>query len=87
MLYTTIAIPKMSYAADVWYTPPHLPNANAKRRTGAIKLTQKLISEQRKAMITTLGAMRTTASDVLNAHAALPPPHILFLKVLTRAST
>ena len=31
--------------------------------------------------------MRTTAGDVLNAHVALPPPHILFLKVLTRAST
>ena len=87
LLYTAITIPKMTYAADVWYMVPHLSNANVKRRTGVVKFTQKLISEQRKAMITALGAMRTTASDVLNTHAALPPPHILFLKVLTRCAT
>ena len=34
-----------------------------------------------------LGAMRTTARDMLNAHAYLPPPHLLFLKVLIRAAT
>ena len=31
MLYTTIAIPKMSYAADVWYTPP--PPSQRERQT------------------------------------------------------
>jgi hypothetical protein len=40
-LYTAIAIPKMSYAAEVWYTTPHLPTPNATRRTGSIKFTQK----------------------------------------------
>ena len=34
-----------------------------------------------------LGAMRTMAGDVLNAHAQIPPPHLLFLKALTRSAT
>ena len=33
-----------------------------------------------------LGAMQTTAGDVLNAHAFLPPPHLLFLKELIRSA-
>ncbi|KAF9789346.1 hypothetical protein BJ322DRAFT_978210, partial [Thelephora terrestris] len=70
-LYTAIAIPKMSYAAEVWYTTPHLPTPNATRRTGSIKFTQKLVTEQRRAAITILGAMRTTAGDVLSVHAHL----------------
>ena len=86
-LYISVAIPKMSYAAEVWYIVPHLSTATAQKRTGAIKFTQKLISEQRRATITILGAMRTTAGDMLNTHAAIPPPHILFLKSLTRAAT
>ncbi|KAF9780591.1 hypothetical protein BJ322DRAFT_980135, partial [Thelephora terrestris] len=49
-LYTTVALPKMSYAADVWYTIPHA-TPTGKRRTGAVKFTQKLISEQRRAVI------------------------------------
>ncbi|KAF9780522.1 hypothetical protein BJ322DRAFT_1011914, partial [Thelephora terrestris] len=70
-LYTAVAIPKMSYAAEVWYTLPHHPTPDAKRRLGSIKFTQKLITEQRKAAITILGAMRTTAGDVLSIHAHL----------------
>jgi len=86
-LYTAIAIPKMSYAAEVWYTLPHKANESSKKRTGAVKFTQKLTSAQRRATITMLGAMRTTAGDVLNAHAYLPPPHLLFLKTLIRSAT
>ena len=86
-LYIAIAIPKMSYAAEVWYTLPHFPNSKTKKRTGSIKFTQKLTSAQQRMTITMMGAMRTTASDVLNVHALLPPPHLLFLKTLIRAAT
>jgi ribonuclease HI len=86
-LYTAIAVPKMAYAAEVWYTLPHYPNETSKKRLGSVRFTQKLVSAQRRATITMLGAMRTTAGDVLNAHASLPPPHLLFLKTITRAAT
>ena len=86
-LYTAIAIPRMSYVADVWYTLPHYANGSSKKRSGSIKFTQKLTSTQRRATISMLGAMRTTAGDVLNAHAHLPPPHLFFLKSLIRSAT
>ncbi|KAF9784728.1 hypothetical protein BJ322DRAFT_1109440 [Thelephora terrestris] len=38
-LYISIAMPKMSYAADVWYTIPHHPNGPDRRRTGAVQFT------------------------------------------------
>jgi len=86
-LYISIAIPKMTYAAEVWYTLPHTANESSRKRMGSVKFTQKLLSAQRRATITMLGAMRTTAGDVLNAHAYLPPPHYLFLKMLIRSAT
>ena len=86
-LYIAIAIPKMSYAAEVWYTLPHKANETSSKRMGSVKFTQKLQSAQRRAVITMLGAMRTTAGDVLNAHAFLPPPHFLFRKALIRSAT
>jgi len=86
-LYLSIAVPRMTYAAEVWYTLPHKTDPSSKRRTGSVRFTQKLTSAQRRAVIATLGAMRTTADDVLNAHAYIPPPHLLFLKVLIRSAT
>ena len=72
LLYTTIAIPRLAYAAGVWYSPPHGTHNTGSRRSGMISLTNKLESVQRKATISILGAMRTTAGDILNAHAFLP---------------
>ena len=86
-LYLSIAIPRMSYAAEVWFTLPHKRNEQSKNRSGSVKFVTKLISAQRRAVITMLGAMRTTAGDVLNAHAHLPPPQLLFLKSLIRSAT
>ena len=87
LLYTAVAIPKMGYAADVWYSPPHRAHSTAARRSGMLAISNKLQSAQRKATINMLGAMCTTAGDVLNAHANLPPPHLLLLEILTRSAT
>ena len=86
-LYVAIAIPKMTYAADVWYTLPHKANELSINQTGSVKLTNRIQSAQRRAVISMLGAMQSTAGDVLNAHAQLPPPHLLFLAVLIRSAT
>ena len=77
----------MAYAAEVWYAPPHRTHATASRRSGMITFSNKLQSIQRKAAINILGAMRTTAGDVLNTHTFLPPPHLLLLKLLIRSVT
>jgi len=86
-LYLSIAVPRMTYAAEVWYTLPHKMHPLSKKRAGAVRFTKKMQSAQRRAAITMLGAMRTTAGDVLDAHAYLPPPHLLFLKALIRSAT
>ena len=86
-LYLTVAVPRMTYTAEIWYTAPHKRSTASKRRTGSIKFIERVQSAQRKALITILGAMRTTAGDILNAHALIPPPHLLFLNVLTNSAT
>ena len=86
-LYLSVAVPKITYAAEVWYTIPHKTKPTNLKRTGSVTFTNKVQSAQRKAVITMMGAMGTTAGDVLNAHAFIPPPHLLFLKALTRSAT
>ena len=86
-LYLAVAAPKITYVAEVWYTLPHKPKASSQKRTGSIAFTKSIQSAQRRAAITMLGAMRTMAGDVLNAHAQIPPLHLLFLKALTRSAT
>jgi ribonuclease HI len=85
-LYIAVAIPRMTYAADVWYIPPYKATVTSKRRQGSVTFTDKLRSIQRQALITILGAMRTTAGDALEAHAFVLPIHLLFLKVCHRAA-
>ena len=86
-LYLMVAVPKMAYAAEVWYMLPHKTDQSHTKRTGSIKFTNLVQSAQRQATITMLGAMRTTAGDVLNAHAFIPPPHLLLSKELARSAT
>ena len=86
-LYLAVAVPRMTYAAEIWYTIPHKTADSHSKRTGSIKFTNFVRSTQRQAAIAMLGAMRTTAGDVLNAHALIPPPHLLFQKALTNSAT
>ena len=86
-LYLTVAVPKMAYAAKVWYTLPHKTDPSHTKRTGSIPFMRMVQAAQRRAMINMLGAMRTTAGDMLNAHADIPPPHLLFMKELIRSAT
>ncbi|KAG9223182.1 hypothetical protein CCMSSC00406_0000129 [Pleurotus cornucopiae] len=71
-LYLAVAIPKLTYALDVWYTPVRLP-AGRKRRVGSVRTLKILTKAQRVAALAISGAMRTTANDVLDLHASLPP--------------
>ena len=56
-LYISITMPKMAYAADIWYTIPHLPYESSMKRVGSIRFTQLVMSAQRQATINLLGAM------------------------------
>jgi ribonuclease HI len=84
-LYCAVAIPKFSYAADVWYTPIHRPEGKKKAR-GSVSVVRKLTSLQRIATIAITGAMRTTATDTLEVHANIMPVELLLLNVCYRAA-
>lgn len=44
-LYITVAIPKMTYALEVWYTPPTQP-AGSRRKTGSVRVLNCMQSLQ-----------------------------------------
>jgi hypothetical protein len=67
-LYLSVAIPKMLHAADI-----SLLTGSKKSGAGSAAVVARLTMIQRKAAIAITGAMRTTATDVLNAHANLLP--------------
>jgi hypothetical protein len=85
-LYRAVAIPKITYAADVWFTPIHLP-PGAKRRLGSVGAANRLTRVQRQAAIAITGCFRTTATDYAEAHANLMPIDLVLKDLCLRAIT
>ena len=84
-MYSAVAIPKVVYAADVWYTPTR-KKEGASRLSGSVGITNKLASIQRMAAIAITGAMRTTATDILDLHAGLTPIPLMLHRICHRAT-
>jgi ribonuclease HI len=78
--YLAVAVPRMLYAASIWLTPP--PQTRGIRQSKGIM--NKLQSIQRKAAILVTGAMRTSPTDSLDAHANLLPLPLLAAKICHR---
>ena len=84
-LYNTVAVPRFTYGAEVWYTPLHRPEG-AKNTRGSVGITAKLRSVQRKVAKAIMGGLSTTAGDVLDVHSYILPVYLLFTKLLTHAA-
>jgi ribonuclease HI len=84
-LYRAVAIPKALYAADVWMTPEYNP-PGAKKTRGSLRAIRRLESVQRLATIHITGALKSTASDVLNVHANIPPMSVQVRSTCFRAA-
>ena len=71
-IYKAVVLPKIEYALPVWYTPvkPATPNHWA---TGSAQHTRELEKVQRLACKLITGAFWTTATDVIELHAHVPP--------------
>ena len=67
----------------MWYTP--VQKEGRKKAKGSVGLVCKLTSVQRLATIAITSAMRTTASDILEAHANVLPIELLLLGICHRA--
>ena len=84
-LYRAVAIPKMTYAASVWFKPmlnAGLPNSVHGSKGIAAKMSQI----QRTAALAITGAMRTSPSDSTEAHANLLPVPLLMQRLLFSSS-
>jgi len=82
-LYTAVAVPKMEYAVDVWYTPVY-SMAGRKKLCGSVGYMHKMAMVQRLALMAITGALHTTVTDVLDAHANLLPIDLLLHKICHR---
>jgi hypothetical protein len=71
-LYTSMILPKLEYALPVWYTPPR-ENPKSGRQSGSIGHMKILDKIQRLGCKLITGAYRSTATDVLELHAMIPP--------------
>ena len=71
-LYCAVAIPKILYTVDVWLTPVHRKLHTCKS-SGLVGATNRFVSLQHTAALAITGALRLTATDVLNLHAGLLP--------------
>lgn len=71
-LYLAVALPKMLYAIDLWYRPLFIGDGDTPQR-GSIGVVRRLARVQRIAALSITGAMHTTATDTLEAHAKLLP--------------
>ena len=71
-LYYSIAIPSMLYTVDVWCPQP-ANSLNSRRKGGMRAAIRKMETVQRKAVLLVTGALRTTPSDLLFAHANMLP--------------
>jgi ribonuclease HI len=84
-LYVAVALPKITYGLDVWYTPPYKPAGHSKNSgsAGALRQLQKV---QRIATTAITGALRTTPTDLIDAHAGTLPIELALLKAVHRAA-
>jgi ribonuclease HI len=71
-LHQCVFLPKVTYAADVWWEPVSR-NQTDTRDLGASGFTTRLQSVQRISALNITGALRTSPTDALDIHAGIFP--------------
>jgi hypothetical protein len=75
-LYVAVAMPKITYVADVWFTPIYKPEGGWKQ-SGSVAAFGKLTRVQRIAALAMTSCLKTTATDYAEPHANLMPLDLL----------
>jgi len=76
--------PKITYGAEVWYIPPHIPPGKTKR-TGSLTVLHELQKIQRIAVLAIARAMRSTPSDTLHVQVGILPMELTLKKLCQRS--
>jgi hypothetical protein len=73
-LYISVALPKITYGLDVWYTLPN-KKAGQTKNSGSLAALHQLQKAQRIATLAITGALRSKSSpnDYIDAHSGLLP--------------
>ncbi|QRW06107.1 Reverse transcriptase from transposon X-element protein [Ceratobasidium sp. AG-Ba] len=85
-LYLSIAVPRFTYAADVWFQPVRPPTTGSTRFRGSIGFARRLAVVQSSAARAILGALRSTPVVHLDAFASLLPLPYLMNEACQRAA-
>ena len=83
-LYISVALPKITYGLDVWYTPPTKPVGYTKN-LGSVGALRNLEKAQRIATTAITGTLRSAPTDLIDAHAGLFPMDLALRKACHRA--
>ena len=85
-LYIAVALPKITYGLDVWYTPPN-KRAGQTKNSRSVGVLCQLQKTQRIATLAIIGVLHTTPTDFADAHAGVLPIELALLKATHRATT
>ena len=83
-LYQAVAIPSLMYAADIWFTPVQRDGLG--RSSSSAGVVCKLTTVQCMATMVVTGALFTTATDMMEAHANLLPVELMMNRICFRAT-
>ncbi|EUC61565.1 reverse transcriptase from transposon X-element protein, putative [Rhizoctonia solani AG-3 Rhs1AP] len=84
-LHDSVFLAKVTYAADLWWEPASLKE-EGKKRKGAVGFTKHLQSAQRTVALAITGALRTSPTDLLIAHAGVYPIELELRRASHRAA-
>ena len=84
-LYLTVALPKITYGIDIWYSPPTKPVGYTKN-IGSVNALRRLQKTQRKVTLAITGSLKTSPTDLLDIHAGLLPTELALLKACHNAT-
>lgn len=85
-LFLSVAIPRMLYAVDIFCTPIRGQKGTAKQAKGSLGMARKMATVQRMAALQITGGMKSSPTDMLNAHADLMPFQLLINKLCVRSA-
>jgi len=90
LLYISVAVPKMTYALDVWYVPPH-KKEGMRNNSGSVRALKSMGKIQRIATRAITGGLWTSPNDLLDAHAGVLPANLMLERIchaaIVRAAT
>ena len=83
-MYLSVALPKITYGIDVWYTPP-TKRAGTTKSSGSVTILRNLQKIQRIATLAITGTLRSTPNDFVDIHAHTFPIELALTKACHNA--